>query len=100
MLNHFVGIGLSRYGLTPVALGRSNPPPVPDRSVPPMFGVMGKPLCRVMIEPTCQSPTTALANLLSMLTCFPLPTGRSHSPEATKRWRVSKAEGPYSHLTQ
>src|SRR5260370_23406800 len=98
-VNQLVGTGLSRCGLMPVALGRSKPPPVPERSVPPMFGVIGKPLCSVTIEPICQSPTIGLTNLLVTLTRLPLPIGRAHSPEATKRWRASQTGGPYSHLT-
>src|SRR6266567_9596226 len=84
-LNHAAGIGLLGYGLIPVAVGRSYPLPLPERSEPPTVGLIGNPLCRVTIEPSCQPPITALATPFVIFILRPFPTGMSHRPEATKR---------------
>src|SRR4051812_20544101 len=71
------GTGFARYGVTPVALGRSKPAPLPERTAPPTVGVTGKPLWRVQIPPACQPPTMPFRIGFETSTRRPLPTGRS-----------------------
>src|SRR5207302_9915826 len=60
MLNHAFGVGLASLGLMPVALGRSLPTAVLDRSKPDwMFS--GNPVETVTIELSPQPPMMLLA---------------------------------------
>src|SRR3954466_1874332 len=76
------GVGVSGYGLTPVASGRSNSPPAPERSVLPIVIVCGNPVCTVQINPVCHPPAIAFKNPFCTSTFRPLPIGSSHKEEA------------------
>src|SRR5258708_30055603 len=77
-LYHPLGLGLSRFEPTPVAIGRSYPLCVSELSRPPVLMFSGIPVCRVTTPPTCQPPTTAFATELLTFSSFPLPTGNSY----------------------
>jgi hypothetical protein len=55
-----------RTASVPFEFGRSKNAPVLDVSRPFVI-VTGKPVCRVMIDPTCQPPTIGFSTPFSML---------------------------------
>src|SRR4051812_10132432 len=63
----------------------------------PADGLIGKPARHVVMPPNCHPPITASSSPFSIFSLRPRPTGRSYSPEITRRWRLSNAEGPRSH---
>src|ERR1700676_108146 len=98
MLNHSPVVGLPRLVLAPVALGRSFPTAVLERSTPSAM-YSGKPLEKVTMELSSQPPAIPLTTPWFRYR-RPLPNGGSYSTELTKRWRESKIERPRSQLRQ
>src|SRR5260370_39727358 len=98
MLNHSPVVGLLRLVVAPVALGRSLPTAVFERSTPSEM-YSGKPLEKVTMELSSQPPAIALATPW-LRKRRPLPNGGSYSTELTKRCRASKIDRPRSQLMQ
>src|SRR5260370_7798940 len=107
VLNHSGVVGLDRDGLPPVAFGRSTPMFVLARFTPSV-AFTGNPDRQVIIEPSCQSPSTAFTNLFRMSSILPVPAGRSYRPHRTIRSRLPNAytpppqrrQVPFRHLTE